>query len=135
VNSVFDSSAPASARSASRASARSARIVATAARWIHDGRRLDMQRLTDQGMASSELLDLSAVAEDALDLAAPGITRLGLRVEADLSPAETTGDQQLIERMVWNLVDNAVRHNEPDPGDDRPVRAGRRPADRQLWGT
>jgi len=69
--------------------------------------------ISDQGMVSRELLDLSAVAEDALDLAAPGITRLGLKVEAELSPAETTGDQQLIERMVWNLVDNAVRHNEP----------------------
>jgi signal transduction histidine kinase len=69
--------------------------------------------VSDQGVASSELLDLSAVAEDALDLAAPGITQLGLRVEAELSPAETTGDQQLIERMVWNLVDNAVRHNKP----------------------
>jgi len=69
--------------------------------------------ISDQGVTSSELLDLSAVAEDALELAAPGITRLGLKVEADLGPAETTGDQQLIERMVWNLVDNAVRHNEP----------------------
>jgi len=69
--------------------------------------------ISDQGVTSSELLDLSAVAEDALELAAPGITRLGLAVEADLGPAETTGDQQLIERMVWNLVDNAVRHNEP----------------------
>jgi Histidine kinase-, DNA gyrase B-, and HSP90-like ATPase/His Kinase A (phospho-acceptor) domain len=69
--------------------------------------------ISDQGMASRELLDLSAVAEDALELAASGITRLGLKVEAELSPAETTGDQQLIERMVWNLVDNAVRHNEP----------------------
>ena len=53
------------------------------------------------------------MAEDALDLAAPGITRLGLKVEAELSPAEMSGHQQLIERMVWNLVDNAVRHNEP----------------------
>jgi signal transduction histidine kinase len=69
--------------------------------------------ISDQGVASRELLDLSAVAEDALEFAAPGITRLGLQVEAELSPAETTGDQQLIERMVWNLVDNAVRHNEP----------------------
>ena len=69
--------------------------------------------ISDQGATSSELLDLSAVAEDALELAAPGITRLGLSVEADLAPAEATGDQQLIERMVWNLVDNAVRHNEP----------------------
>jgi signal transduction histidine kinase len=69
--------------------------------------------ISDQGVTGSELLDLSAVAEDALELAAPGIARLGLRVEADLGPAETAGDQQLIERMVGNLVDNAVRHNEP----------------------
>jgi signal transduction histidine kinase len=69
--------------------------------------------ISDRGATSNELLDLSAVAEDALELAAPGITRLGLSVEADLAPAEATGDQQLIERMVWNLVDNAVRHNEP----------------------
>ena len=68
--------------------------------------------ISDQGVTSSELLDLSAVAEDALELAAPGIARLGLSVAADLAPAEATGDQQLIERMVWNLVDNAVRHNE-----------------------
>ena len=69
--------------------------------------------VSDQGVTSSELLDLSAVAEDALELAAPGIARLGLSVQADLAPAEATGDQQLIERMVWNLVDNAVRHNQP----------------------
>jgi signal transduction histidine kinase len=69
--------------------------------------------ISDQGLGRRELLDLSAVAEDALELAAPGIARLGLRVEAELAPAETTGDQQLIERMIWNLVDNAVRHNKP----------------------
>ena len=63
--------------------------------------------------AERELLDLSAVAEDALELAAPAIARLGLTVRAELTPAETTGDQPLIERMVWNLVDNAVRHNQP----------------------
>src|SRR5262249_57671311 len=27
--------------------------------------------------------------------------------------AETTGDGEVLERMIWNLVDNAVRHNEP----------------------
>jgi len=69
--------------------------------------------ISDQGEVTRELLDLCAVAEDALELAAPGVTRLGLTVEAALAPAETTGDQQLIERMIWNLVDNAVAHNEP----------------------
>ena len=68
--------------------------------------------ISDQGPAGRELLDLSALAEDALELAEPGVARLGLTVRAELAPAQTTGDQQLIERMVWNLVDNAVRHNE-----------------------
>jgi signal transduction histidine kinase len=31
----------------------------------------------------------------------------------DKAPAETTGDPQLLERMVSNLVNNAVRHNQP----------------------
>jgi signal transduction histidine kinase len=90
-----------------------ARIRRSVDRAEHMIEALLVLAISDQGVTSSELLDLSAVAEDALELAAPGITGLGLRVEADLGPAETTGDQQLIERMVWNLVDNAVQHNEP----------------------
>jgi signal transduction histidine kinase len=69
--------------------------------------------VSDQGGTGRELLDLSAVAEDALELAAPAIARLGLTVHADLAAAQTTGDQPLVERMVWNLVDNAVKHNQP----------------------
>jgi signal transduction histidine kinase len=69
--------------------------------------------ISDQGPASSEFLDLATTAEDAVDIAAAGIERLGLRVETDLEPAETMGDPHLLERMVGNLVDNAVRHNEP----------------------
>ena len=90
-----------------------ARVRRSVDRAEHMIEALLVLAISDQGSTSSELLDLSAVAEDALELAAPGITRLDLTVEADLGPAETTGDQQLIERMVWNLVDNAVRHNEP----------------------
>jgi signal transduction histidine kinase len=69
--------------------------------------------VSDRGPASSEFLDLATAAEDAIDIAAAGIERLGLRVHTVLEPAETTGDPHLLERMVWNLVDNAVRHNEP----------------------
>jgi signal transduction histidine kinase len=68
---------------------------------------------SQQGSAGRELLDLSAVAEDALELAAPAVARLGLTVRAELAPAQVIGDQPLIERMVWNLVDNAVKHNQP----------------------
>jgi signal transduction histidine kinase len=69
--------------------------------------------ISEQEPASSEFLDLATAAEDAVDIAAAGIERLGLRVETELEPAETMGDPHLLERMVWNLVDNAVRHNEP----------------------
>jgi len=69
--------------------------------------------VSDQGKLSTEFTDLATWAEDAIDAAAPEIERLGLHVDAKLDPAETTGDPQLLERMVCNLVDNAVRHNEP----------------------
>jgi signal transduction histidine kinase len=69
--------------------------------------------VSDQGKLSTEFTDLATWAEDAIDAAAPEIERLDLRVDAEFDPAETAGDPQLLERMVWNLVDNAVRHNEP----------------------
>jgi signal transduction histidine kinase len=69
--------------------------------------------VSDQGKLSTEFTDLATWAEDAIDAAAPEIERLDLRVETKLDPAETAGDPQLLERMIWNLVDNAVRHNEP----------------------
>jgi len=67
----------------------------------------------DQGHASSEFVDLATSAEDAVDAAAADIERLGLRVDTELDPAETTGDQVLLEQMIGNLVGNAVLHNEP----------------------
>ena len=69
--------------------------------------------VSDQGTRSTEFTDLATWAEDAIDAAAPEIDRLGLRVDALLDPAETAGDPQLLERMISNLVGNAVRHNEP----------------------
>jgi signal transduction histidine kinase len=69
--------------------------------------------VSDQGKLSTEFSDLATWAEDAIDAAAPEIERLNLKVDTELDPAETTGDPQLLERMIQNLVDNAVRHNEP----------------------
>ena len=69
--------------------------------------------VSDQGRLSTEFTDLATWAEDAIDAATPEIERLDLHVDALLDPAEITGDPQLLERMIANLVDNAVRHNEP----------------------
>jgi signal transduction histidine kinase len=67
--------------------------------------------VSEQGRHQAEELDLMALAEDALDQAADGIRERGLTVTADLEPARVSGDEHLVGRLVWNLVDNAVRHN------------------------
>jgi len=69
--------------------------------------------ISDQGPASSEPFDLATGAEDALDAAAGCIAEHGLTVDSALAPAPMSGDPLLLERMIGNLVDNAVRHNEP----------------------
>lgn len=67
--------------------------------------------ISDQRAPHAEPIDLSVLAEDALDQAKDAIASRGLLVEAQLSDAPVSADSQLVERMVWNLVDNAVRHN------------------------
>jgi signal transduction histidine kinase len=69
--------------------------------------------VSDQGRLSTEFTDLATWAEDAIDDAAAENERLELRVDRELYPAEITGDPLLLDRMIRNLVDNAVRHNEP----------------------
>ncbi|HEX4282043.1 MAG TPA: ATP-binding protein, partial [Solirubrobacteraceae bacterium] len=38
----------------------------------------------------------------------------GVRIDTKLGAARTTGDSALVERLLVNLVENAVRYNEPD---------------------
>jgi signal transduction histidine kinase len=68
--------------------------------------------VSEQGRANrAEPFNLATAAEDAIDAAAAQVERLGLRLQTALEPAETAGDPQLLDRMVANLVDNAMRHN------------------------
>jgi signal transduction histidine kinase len=57
-----------------------------------------------------EPVDLAATAAEVLR----AHDHHGLRSTAAREPARTTGDPQLVERLVANLVANAVRHNVPD---------------------
>ena len=50
-------------------------------------------------------------AENALDAASPAIHAKTLSVTTSLQPAFVLGDPLLLERMIANLVDNAVRYN------------------------
>ena len=66
---------------------------------------------SEQAPASPELVDLATAAEDAAESAAARARELDLRVDTDLAAAPACGNRVLLERMVGNLVDNAVRHN------------------------
>jgi len=59
-------------------------------------------------------LDLAEIAEKEVDAVSGEADAQGLRLELDLQPTPVWGEQSLLERMVGNLVENAVRHNVPD---------------------
>jgi signal transduction histidine kinase len=63
----------------------------------------------ERGLTVREHVDLATAAEDVLDAAALGDRRL----HAALAPAVISGDPVLAERLIANLVDNAVRYNTP----------------------
>jgi len=65
---------------------------------------------SERGLDRSEPFDLAELAEDTL-AAHDGS---GLAFTAALTPAPVRGDPRLAERLVANLIDNAVRYNGPD---------------------
>ena len=69
--------------------------------------------VSDQGTGEVEPLDLATAAEDALDAASDEARAEGIEVEAELERAEVSGSRLLLERLVGNLVDNAIVHNVP----------------------
>ena len=68
---------------------------------------------SEAGIEHHEAVDLSAIAAAVLLAPRPPSRRLGLRIQATTSPATLHGDPVLAERLVANLVDNAVQHNIP----------------------
>jgi signal transduction histidine kinase len=69
--------------------------------------------ISEAGPRAQEAIDLAIAAEDALDTTRTAIERRHITVEAALGPALARGDRVLLERMIANLVENAVRHNSP----------------------
>ena len=68
----------------------------------------------DEPVQSTERVDLAAVAERMLDEQSTAIDQRGVSARRELATAELAGDRVLLERLVGNLVENAVRHNEQD---------------------
>jgi signal transduction histidine kinase len=62
---------------------------------------------SQRGLDRHEHVDLAAIAADVL----PTVDHDGLTIMTTLQPAGTSGDPRLLERLVANLVGNAVHHN------------------------
>ncbi len=73
---------------------------------------------SERGLDRRRPVDLAALAGDVLDERTGEIERRGLRLHTALDPACVQGDPQLLERLVANLIDNAIRHNVASGGID-----------------
>jgi signal transduction histidine kinase len=67
-----------------------------------------------RGLEHREPLDLAAITDQVLQEHQPGAAERALHLDVSLEPAILAGDRRLIERLISNLLDNAIRHNTPD---------------------
>ena len=63
------------------------------------------------GLLRREQFDLATLSEAVLLAREEEVESRRLEVNSALAPAQTAGDPRLIERLIANLIDNALRHN------------------------
>jgi signal transduction histidine kinase len=66
---------------------------------------------SERGVEQWEPLDLAQIAETVLAQHSHEAQRRGIHIDTTLVPAPSTGDPRLVELLLTNLVDNALRHN------------------------
>ncbi|GAA3943550.1 sensor histidine kinase [Actinoplanes auranticolor] len=80
---------------------------------------------SEQHLTTREPVDLAAVTERLVNVARPEADAAGITLHASLKPAPVHGDPVLLERLVQNLLRNAMTYNVPD-GEVRISCAGQR---------
>jgi signal transduction histidine kinase len=69
---------------------------------------------SEGGLEHFERVDLADICQTVLARASLDADRLGLHIETEIHTAPLEGDPTLIERLVANLIDNAIGHNVDD---------------------
>ncbi|WP_250004560.1 cell wall metabolism sensor histidine kinase WalK [Actinoplanes sp. M2I2] len=67
----------------------------------------------EQGLQLHTRLDVADTAAAVIATRRPDAASRGIRLHTSLDRAPATGDPDLIERLIDNLIDNAMRHNAP----------------------
>lgn len=70
-----------------------------------------LQAVGHGGLEVSEPIDLARLVPGVLAAVEAEAKDNGITVEADAAVAPTVGDPRLLERLIGNLVENAIRHN------------------------
>lgn len=69
---------------------------------------------SERGVTRCDTLDLAQAVTGVLASRRDQAAEKGIDLAGDLMPAVTAGDPRLIESLIANLIDNAIRHNHPD---------------------
>ncbi|WP_407659380.1 sensor histidine kinase [Lipingzhangella rawalii] len=69
---------------------------------------------SDRELSARSPVDLNEVATTVLGQLSEEVSEAGLQLRTDLHPAPMVGDPVLLERLVANLVENAIRYNTTD---------------------
>jgi signal transduction histidine kinase len=68
---------------------------------------------SERGVEVWEPFDLAQVTETVLTGRTHEADKQNIQIQASLPAAPATGDPQLVELLITNLIDNALRHNRP----------------------
>jgi len=68
---------------------------------------------SERRLEHQEPIDLAILTDAVLLAASAEAQRRDIEIAAATEPAPTTGHPALVERLITNLIDNAVRHNSP----------------------
>jgi signal transduction histidine kinase len=68
---------------------------------------------TERGLATNGPVRLDRVTADVIETLRPTAKQRELEVSAVLAPTSVYGEEPLLDRLVTNLVSNAIKYNEP----------------------
>lgn len=75
---------------------------------------LRLSQLDELEDARKEKMDLAQSANEALEALSSSFTEHGIRLEKHIEEAMIKGSPQLVYEIAYNLIDNAIRYNEPN---------------------
>jgi signal transduction histidine kinase len=69
---------------------------------------------TERGLLANSPLRLDAIVAGVVELLRPAAKERDVEIETNLAPATVLGEEPLLDRLVTNLIFNAVKYNKPD---------------------